>query len=69
MIGTHVNDIIGQGTGRFADESRITGRQLESKAREYDSFTFAGIKVEQTITGYLMHQEKYAKRLPQLSKD
>lgn len=58
MIETHVDDTIGAGTGRFADESRITERQFESKARQYDSFTFAGIQVEKTSTGYLMHQEK-----------
>lgn len=69
MIGTHVDDTISAGTGFFADKSRITERQFESKVRQYDSFTFAGIQVEKTCTGYLMHQEKYAKRLHELSKD
>lgn len=44
-------------------------RNFESKQREYDCIKFAGIQIEKSEDGYLMHQEGYAMCLKLLTLD
>ena len=69
LTGAYVDDSIGTGDARFEEKSRLMERKFESKAREYENFKFAGIQIERTEDGYMMHQEKYAVSLTPLSLD
>ena len=69
VVGTYVDDTLCAGTKYFENESEITARMFDAKKREYEKFTFAGVQVEPTDDGYLLHQEKYTLRLQLLSKD
>lgn len=69
VVGTYVDDTLCAGDPVFEKESRITEKKFESKEREYEKFTFAGIQVEPIEDGYLLHQERYAKRLKELPTD
>lgn len=68
-IGTCVDDTTSAGTNEFIEETTLTEKSFESKNRSYDNFTFAGVQVEKVQDGYLLHQENYARRLKELSKD
>ena len=69
MTGAYVDDSIGTGTPDFERESEKTQERVESKPREFDNFTFAGIQVEKTDYGYLMHQERYCRKIKLKAKD
>ena len=60
LTGIYVDDQIGTGDAQFDKESRATERKFQSKAREYDSFKFAGIQVERVVDQFLLHQSDYA---------
>lgn len=63
IIGTHVDDTLAAGNNSFEEHSRKTERTFESKARTYTPFTFAGIEIEDTKDGYVMHQSKFAVKI------
>ena len=69
LVGAYVDDSIGTGTTDFENESRITEKKFQSKPREMDRFTFAGIEIEPLDDGYLLHQRTFASRIKMLSKD
>lgn len=68
MTGAYVDDTIGTGDKAFEKESEATGDRFQSKPREVGNFQFAGIQIEEINGGYLMHQQRYAQRIPPLPK-
>lgn len=68
MTGAYVDDTIGTGDRVFEEESEMTGERFQSKASEMDRFQFAGIQIEQFEGGYLMHQERIARKISMLSR-
>ncbi len=69
ITGAYVDDTLGAGDEDFQKESEKTQEKFESKPREFDNFVFAGIEIEKTEDGFLMHQERYAQKIDLLSKD
>lgn len=68
MTGAYVDDTIGTEDAKFEKESEATGERFQSNARDTGSFQFAGIQIEEEEGGYLMHQERFALKITQLSK-
>lgn len=67
LVGTYVDDTIATGPIEFDGESRLTERRFESRNREYDNVRFAGVEIRREGHGYLMHQDKYAQKLEEIS--
>lgn len=59
MVGAYVDDTISAGTTEFEGQAEETESRFEAKDRTYDSFTFAGIRVEKTGSEFLLHQQRY----------
>ncbi|CDF36992.1 unnamed protein product [Chondrus crispus] len=49
--------------------SRLTEQRFQSKEREFDSITFAGIEIDRTEYGFIMHQTRFANNIKQLQLD
>lgn len=69
LTGAYVDNTIGAGELQFENESMATSERFQSKERENDNFQFAGIQLEKRADGYLMHQERFARKIKLLSKD
>ena len=69
MVGAYVDDSIGTGTKQFEEYSKLTEQRFQSKPRETQRFTFAGIEIEPTEDGYILHQRAFASRVKMLPKD
>ena len=46
LTGAYVDDSIGTGTAEFEKHSEKTQERFDSKPREFNNFTFAGIQIE-----------------------
>lgn len=69
LTGAYVDDTIGAGDAQFEQDSKATGLRFQSKDRENDNFQFAGIQLDKLEDGFLMHQERFARKISRLSKD
>lgn len=66
LMGTYVDDVITAGAAEFEKQSEATSKKFECKAREYDSFRFAGVYLQKLDDGHLIHQKSYIERLEYL---
>lgn len=64
LTGVYVDDTLGAGNDVFLKEANMTQEKFESRAREFDNFTFAGMEVSTIPEGIKLHQEKYAQSIP-----
>ena len=69
ITGAYVDDTIGAGTPAFENTSRLTEQRFQSKEREFDSITFAGIEIDRKEYGFIMHQTRFARKVKQLHLD
>lgn len=60
LSGTYVDDGIHTGDDAFLKDCDKTQAKFQSREREFNNFTFAGIQVETTSKGIRLHQERYA---------
>lgn len=69
LTGVYVDDSIHAGDVTFFKETDKTMAKFESRPRDMDKFTFAGIEVDTTPFGIRLHQRSYALKITSLSAD
>lgn len=67
MINIHVDDSIEMGNKDFFETRKLRRQCFESKPREGDKLTFAGINITKQGKSYLLHRTIYVSRLKELS--
>lgn len=69
MVRAYVDYTLKAGSKEFETLAQETDAKFESKRREYDNFSFAGIRVDQTESGFLLYQKRYIRSLRLLPMD
>lgn len=69
MTGTYVDDSLHCGTTDFMQLCDKSLDKFESREREMDNTTFAGVKVKTVENGFELSQEQYVKKIKVLSTD
>jgi len=69
LTGCYVDDNLLKGTPEFITETDVTVTRFDSRPRELDTFTFAGVELKTTSHGILLHQSTYAAEVQLLKLD
>lgn len=69
VTGVYVDDSLSAGNNDFLQDTDKTQAKFESREREFDNFTFAGVEVTTVPEGIRLHQETYAKNIHLLPSD
>lgn len=69
LIGTYVDDSMLAGDPDFLRHTDQTLQKFDSKGREMDNTSFAGVYIETLEKGFKLHQKSYAKRIEKLPMD
>lgn len=64
-----MDDSLHNGTDEFLELTKQTEQRFKSKPRDFDKFKFAGVQIERTTQGILIHQKEYASRIRPLPQD
>jgi hypothetical protein len=68
-MGTYVDDSLSTGTDDFEEATRKTLSNFDSRQREFDDVTFAGVHIKRNEDSVTLSQGQYISKLSELSAD
>ena len=69
LAGTYVDDALFAGDEDFIAHTDKTSENFDSKSREFGSTRFAGVYLEPSENGFIVHQSSYISRITTLDLD
>ena len=63
-----MDDTLNAGDGRFEKLTEKTAERFQCRKKELDNIQFAGIEIEKSRDGFLVHQKQYLKKIKPIPK-